>query len=50
MVDRRERSQVLIDILKTLDLGIGFSLSPAVALAQFALHFNIRAVKALEST
>ena len=50
MVDRRERSQVLIDILKTLDLGIGFSLSPAIALAQVALHFNIRAVKALEST
>ena len=50
MVDHRERSQVLIDILKTLDLGIGFSLSPAIALAQVALHFNIRAVKALEST
>jgi hypothetical protein len=50
VVDRRERSQVMIDILKTFDLGIGLPLLPAIALAQASLHFNIRAVKDLEST
>lgn len=50
VVDRRERSQVLVDILKTFDLGNGLALLPAVALAQASLHFNIRAVRRLEST
>jgi hypothetical protein len=50
VVDRRERSQVLIDILKTFDLKIGLPLLPAVALAQASLHFNIRSVKLLEET
>jgi hypothetical protein len=50
VVDRRERSEVMIDILKTFDLGVGLPLLPAVALAQASLHFNIRTVKHLEST
>lgn len=50
MLDRRERSQVFIDILKTLDLDTGLQLLPAIALAQCGLHNNIRTLTSLENT
>lgn len=50
VLDRRERSEVFINILKTLDIENSLPLLPALALAHFDLHVNICTLGSLENT
>jgi hypothetical protein len=50
VLDRRERSEAFIDILKTLDSKSGLPLLPALAIALFGLRVNIHTLGNLEST
>jgi hypothetical protein len=50
VLDRRERSEAFIDILKTLDTKAGLPLLPALTMALFGLRVNIRTLGKLENT
>jgi hypothetical protein len=50
VLDRRERSEAFINVLKTLDTTIGLPLLPALAMALFGLRANIRTLGNLENT
>jgi hypothetical protein len=50
VLDRRERSEAFIDIMRTLDTNTGLPLLPALAMALFALRVNIRILAILEES
>jgi hypothetical protein len=50
VLDRRERSEAFINILKTLDTNTGLPLLPGLAMALFGLRVNIRTIVNLENT